>query len=647
MIRIAAFLFLILLSGNLWAQATLSTRSKKAIEMYKEADNYRVRRQFPQAIQLLEGALAKDKHFFEAYYRLGLVYFAMKQFDTAAATFEKGLSLTDDPNKQKVFWYDLGETYLNLANYEKAAELLAKYLDVENRSSRNRDHAQMMLASAQFAIAHKANTADYQQHPLSPTVNCFAMQYFPVLTADQQELIFTRRQGFTDEYDEDLVVCTKKGDAWSAPTSISKNINSMFNEGTCTISADGRKLIFTSCVGRKGYGSCDLFQSIKVGDEWSKPENMGPMVNSADWESQPSLSADGRTLYFVSDRRGGYGRRDIWVSKMNDKDEWTRAVNAGKQVNSQFDEISPFIHVNNKTLYFASNGLPGFGGYDIFYLEKNPDSKWSEPVNVGAPVNDNQDQFSLFITADGQKGYYVYEENLQGAQNPSGHASSKIYEMSIPADHQLKFKSNYVKGVVRDKESKAPLGATIELINLNTNEVESAVRSDSVTGAYLIVLTEGAEYALYVNKKGYLFQSQYFNYSAVKDFQPIVRDVELDKVREGSIAVLENIFFDTDQYELKPKSVTELNKVVRFLEENPAVRIEISGHTDNTGAAAYNRELSKKRAQAVYQYLVNKGIAAARLDPKGYGPDKPVAANDTEAGKQQNRRIEFKILKGS
>lgn len=637
--RVFPILFvLMLLSVPAYCQVTLSTKSKKAIELYTEADNFRVRGQHQQAIDLLNQAIAKDKNFAEAYYRLGLVYFSMKQYPLAIQNFNKGLSLTSDPQKQKVYWYDLGESYLSVGDYENASIMLTDFLKAEVRNTKKIAQAQVMLKSARFAMENKEVNAAYKQHPLSDTVNCFVLQYFPVLTADQQELIFTRRLGNTDNDDEDLVVSRKnKKGQWTRPVSLSDNINSQLNEGTCTISADGRKLIFTSCIGRKGYGSCDLFQSEKIGEEWTEPENLGPNVNTAAWESQPSLSADGRTLYFVSERHGGYGRRDIWVSHLDENGQWTRATNAGKPINTEYDEISPFVHVNNRTLYFASNGLPGYGGYDIFYVEKSSGT-WSKPKNVGAPINDHQDQFSLFITADGEKGYYVHEEPL-----PSGNATDKIYEVTIPEQFRMKFRSNYVKGVVHDKQSGQPLAAKIELIDINTDEVESIVQSDSITGEYLIVLTQGAEYALYVNKKGYLFQSQNFNYSEVNDFEPIVLDIDLEKIKEGSTAVLKNIFFDTDKYELKEKSKTELEKVIRFLTDNPSIRIEIGGHTDNTGSDEHNKELSKNRARSVYQYLVDNGIDAKRLITKGYGADKPVSSNDSEEGRQLNRRIEFKI----
>jgi OmpA-OmpF porin, OOP family len=624
------------------AQPTLSSRSKKAIELYTQSDNYRVRGQFTQAISLLNQALEKDKKFFEAYYRLGIIYMSMKDFQHGIEYLEQGLQLTNDPKKQKIFWFELAEAYFNLGDYENADKYATLFLKEELANKQKIDRLKVIKSNIQFAKENSAAAASYRIRKLSDTVNSFVLQYFPVLTADQKELIFTRRLGPGGDDDEDLVVSRKTPSGrWSDPESISPNINSRLNEGTSTISADGRKLIFTSCIGREGFGSCDLFESIKVGDRWSAPRNLGAGVNSSDWESQPALSADGRTLYFVSDRRGGsLGRRDIWVSTLNSKGEWTRAKNVGKPINTIYDEISPFIHVNNKTLYFASNGLTGFGGYDIFYSEKDTAGQWIDPVNFGAPVNNHEDQFSLFVSADGKKGYYSHEE-----ARPAGYSVSFIYEMQIPEDQQLRYKSNYVKGVVRDKKSKAPLRAKIELININKNEVESLVESDSITGNYLMVLTEGAEYALYINKKNYLFQSLNFNYSEGKNFEPVVLDIDLEKVEEGTISVLENIFFDVDKFELKEKSITELQKLLSFLEDNNSVKVEIGGHTDNSGSASYNKDLSFKRAESVLKFLVGKGIDVKRLAIKGYGAEKPVASNETDAGRQKNRRIEFKITR--
>lgn len=639
MIRSGFFIFLFISTTGL-AQLQLSTKSKKAIEFYTQADNYRVRGQFDMAIDLLHQALDKDENFVEAYYRMGIVYLSMKQYPKAISYFENGLTRTKDLRAQKVFWYDMGEAYLLIGEYEKAMKVLSSFVNNETQNKTKVERATTLFRSAEFAFKNKDKASTYSYRPLSDTVNCFAMQYFPVLTADEQQLIFTRRVSNDPNADEDLVVSRRddKG-RWTSPVSISKNINTRLNEGTCTISADGRKLIFTSCSGRDGIGSCDLYETQKIGNDWTVPKNLGTNVNSVAWESQPSLSADGRTLYFVSDRRNGFGRRDIWFSTLDEKGIWTKAQNVGKQINSQFDEISPFIHANNQTLFFASNGLPGFGGYDVFYSDKDSTS-WTTPKNIGSPVNTHEDQFSLFITANGKKGYYSHEETLASGLSPS-----KIYELNIPEENQLKFRSNYVKGLVSDKETKEYLKARIELINLSTNKIESLVQSDSVSGEYLMVLTQGADYALYINKIGYLFKSLNFNYSEVTDFKPIVIDIELEKAKFGSAVVLNNIFFDVDKYELKSKSIPELNKIIQFLGENSSVKIEIGGHTDNSGSAQYNTDLSQKRALSVYNFLVSKGVVKGRLTTKGYGSSSPVASNETEVGREQNRRIEFKIIR--
>ncbi len=630
-------IFLVALSFSSFAQG-LSTKSSKAIELYTEADNFRVRGQHAQAIELLNQAIAKDKKFVEAYYRLGLVYMTTKNYSRSIENFEKGLSLTSEVKKQKVFWYDLGETYLLTGRYDKATATLTEFVKVENQNKQKLDRANLMLKNAAFAKNNQNEKARYRQRKLSDTVNCFAMQYFPVLTADQQELIFTRRLVGIGDDDEDLVIARKDPNGrWYSPVSISKNINSKFNEGTCSISADGRKLILTSCTGRKGFGSCDLFESTKVGNDWSEPINLGANVNSYDWESQPSLSADGRTLYFVSDRKGGYGRRDIWYSNLDDSGQWTKAQNLGAPVNTVYEEYSPFIHVNGKTLYFASNGLVGFGGFDLFFSEKL-ENGWSFPENVGSPINDHEDQFSLFITADGKKGYYSHEE-----MTASGIPMGRLYEVQIPEEQQVKYRSNYIKGTVKDKKTAKELNAKIELFDINKNKIISLVHSDSLSGAYVMVLTQGSEYALYVSKRGYLFQSLNFNYSSIIDFEPLVINIELDPALKGSVSVLKNIFFDVDKYDLKEKSFTELEKIVQFLTENPQIRVEIAGHTDNTGSQDYNQQLSDKRAKSVYSYIMSKGIDPVRLSWKGYGSINPVQPNNTEQGRQQNRRIEFTI----
>lgn len=625
------------------AQPALSTKSKKAIEFYTTADNFRVRGQYKDAIDLLKQAIEKDKQFSEAYFRLGQTYKSLKQYPLSIQNFETGLSYAKDERMKRPYWYELGEAYFISGRYQDAKELLSNYIQEEIPSVQNKarfDQAKKMLESVDFAQRSKELAVQFRQQALSDTVNCFTLQYFPVLTADQQSLIYTRRLGNKNSDDEDIVISNKDASGkWTSPVSISNEINSELNEGTTAISADGRKLIFTSCVGRDGWGSCDLYESKKMGERWSAPKNLGPNINSPDWESQPSLSADGRTLYFVSDRRGGQGRRDIWISTLDAKGNWTRARNLGKDVNTVYDEISPFIHVNNRTLYFASNGLAGFGGYDVYYKERDDAGKWSETINMGAPINTHEDQFSLFVTSDGTKAYYSHE-----SINELGQSLSRLYETFIPEQRQPSRTSNYVRGIVRDKDTKQPLKASVELINIVRDTLEALTQSDSISGEYLMVLTKGAQYALYINKERYLFQSLSFDYRLEENTNAVVLDIDLERIKPGSRTVLNNIFFEFDKYELQTNSLAELDKVVRFLKENPTVSIEVSGHTDNKGSESYNQQLSEKRALAVANYLVKNGIPHIRVFSIGFGSTKPIALNDTESGQKLNRRIEFKVL---
>ncbi len=624
-----------IINGSL-AEAQLSTKSKKAAELYTEADNYRVRGQYAQAIDLLEQAISKDKKFFEAYFRLGVIYKAKGEIDLAETLLLKVIELNSGNNGPSFF--ELGELYLKKNNYQASIDYINKYLAYNPRNRQRVAEAEKIIANANFAIENAEEMAEFDPRPLSDTVNAFPMQYFPILSVDQNSLIFTRRLGTSTQNDEDLVISTKnERGIWQLPESISDNINSEFNEGTCTLSADGRTLIFTSCYGRQGYGSCDLYISEKTGEEWSAPINLGPNINSSSWDSQPSLSADGRRLFFISNRKGGVGSRDIWLATKNESNEWQKPVNLGRGINTVNDEVSPFIHPNNKTLYYATNGLPGFGGFDIYYSNEQ-NNGWKKPVNLGPPINNGEDQVSLFITADGNRGYYSNEDNK------SKDRKGIIYEFDVPQSKRIKYRTSFVSGIIRDSITQLPLKAKIELYDLKLDKRVSLVNSDSINGKYLMVLTEGSQYALYVERKGYLFQSNTFNYEIGDDSESIKMNFLLSPIRKGAKTVLSNIFFETDKYELSENSKTELKKVIDFLNANPTIKIQIEGHTDNVGDRSYNLQLSLKRAISVQTFIINNGIIQKRISYKGYGSEQPKFENNSDRNRQLNRRIEFKIV---
>ena len=612
------------------------TQSKKAIKYFEKSTQLLRARNYSEAVECLKLALEKDPNFAEAHLRLGTNYLTIGDMQQARGYLEKAVQLIPDNPKTVGAYYALADMSFREGEYQRTLDYLQKFGSF-NPPDRQRKSGERLYKSASFALEQQKNPLPFSPQPLDDQVNEFDLQYFPVLTADQQTLIFTRREGRDPQFDEDMVFSQRQPDgSWTVPESISDKINSKFNEGTCTISANGRTIIFTSCSGRRSMGSCDLYVSYKFGDEWTEPENMGTAINSRDWESQPSLSADGKTLYFVSDRRGGMGKRDIWVSNWQEG-AWSKARNLGTAINTPEEEVSPFIHVNGQTLFFSSKGYEGMGGYDIYYSELL-NGKWSDPKNLGYPINNNDDQVSLFITADGKRGYYSYEQKDQT------NYKSLIYDFEVPEAIRVRYKSNYMAGKILDLETKQPLQARVELFDIQADSLRSVVTSDSISGEYVQILTEGSEYALYVSKPGYLFESLSFDYQESRDREPIHIDVYLKPIKAGLAATLNNIFFDIDQYQLKEKSKTELNKSARFLKENPQVRVEISGHTDNSGSVSHNQKLSLNRARAVYRYLIEAGIDADRLTFKGYGSSVPVAPNDTEANRQLNRRIEFKIL---
>lgn len=632
------FLLLITFFSSLgFSQTNYSTKSKKAIKFYEEAQLLLRQRRFNEAIRTLQSALEKDNDFIEAHLRLAFSYELLRELKLQQYHLEQVVRIAPDTKKYKNVYYSLGKLYFNKGEYAHSKAMLSKLeqLGVDNvRIQSDIDHLNTNL---DFAIENIKNPIAIEPRPMSQILNSFPLQYFPVLTADENTIIYTIRLGVRFHDDENIVVSTRDEDGnWTKPLSISPNINSQFNEGTCAISADGRTLIFTTCEGRKSLGGCDLYITTKTGDEWSVPKNLGRNVNSRSWESQPSLSADGRKLFFVSDRGGGLGKRDIWMSEKDEQNLWKKAVNLGNRINTKEDEVSPFIHVNGTSLFFASKGYPGFGGFDIYKSELS-DTVWQVPQNLGYPLNTYEDQVSLFVSTNGKNGYYSFERKWQTEEN-----QSFLYTFEFPQKGILEHRSIYLTGNIYDEETNEPLEATIELYTLGSEKPISIFTSDPVSGKYFTVLNEGSEIALYVDSRGYLFQSKSFAID-LESGSSISQDIYLKPIKKGNSMLLDNIFFEFNSADLTNDSKTELNKIVGFLTENSALKITISGHTDDLGEIAYNLVLSEKRAKVVHDYLVKSGINPANLTFIGYGETKPLSVGTDEESRKMNRRIEFLI----
>jgi outer membrane protein OmpA-like peptidoglycan-associated protein len=616
---------------------TYSVSDKKAITLFEKGLVEFNNNNKQGAISYYERAIARDPNFAEAYYRLGQVYDMAGRKDLGLINYEKAIKIAPELPATSLIYHILGISAFDRGDYAKAINLLDKYIVLAPKNLSLVKKSKKIMGNASFAIEAMKNPLKIAPVSLGKGVNVFHSQYFPSLTADREMMVFT---GYNrNNQDENLYVSYWKNKAWTYPVSLSPYINTTENEGTAAISADGRTIVFTACNKKDGFGSCDLYVSYKEGDVWPKPINFGENINTREWESQPSLSADGSILYFVSDRRGGIGKRDIYISKKDSSGEWSLAENLGNQINTVEDEISPFIHPNGISLFFASDGYPGLGGMDLFFSEKI-NKNWSVPENFGYPINTTRDQVSLFITADNKKGYYSLEQTQDDAQR-----NSLLYQFDIPQALAKKIKkANVVKGVVSDSKTKKKLGAEIEVYNLKNNNLESKTRSDERTGEYMNILSQGGNYGLFVNKPGYFFKSLNFDYSDENDSTAKYFDISLEPLQKNSKEILNNIYFDTNKFELKPESTPELEKLVKLLNLNPTIIIEVSGHTDDIGKEAENLLLSKNRAKAVFDYLVLNGIAPNRIKSVGYGKTKPALPNTSEANRTKNRRIEIKII---
>ena len=637
-----------LLYHQTFAQQRIETdsNSPKISALFKQAQFFLQVGKRLEAIETLQKVLVIDPKSAEACIKMGLVYEFGGQKDEAVRQYLRSIELQPDAPQTLPSYHKTGDYYFKLGQYEKALPYFEKTVAKTSFSTSIHKRAKAQILNCKFALESIQKPLVLNSIPLSSPFNGFPSQAFPVLTADNETLFFTQNDG-----NENIFFSTQKDSVWREPTSISDTINTPQNEGTCSISADGRTLVFAACSRPDSRGGCDLYIVRKVGGSWGVPQNMGDAVNSYDWDSQPALSADGRTLYFSSERGGGSGKADIWVSKTLLNGQWGRPVNAGKTINSAGDDKSPFIHANGRTLFFATDGLVGMGGMDLFYAENQSDTAWSKPVNLGYPINTQEDQVSLFISADCQKGYYALDQRNNPQLRQEAFVDNKnamkvvLFSFDLPAEIKAKcHQTNYLKGTVYDAQTKQKLLADIELIDLKTNQTKAIISSDAQTGAYLAVLNNGSKYALYVNKAGYFFKSLSFDYSEKNQTDGLLLDIALTPLQKNSRDILSNLFFDSGQYALSEDSKTELEKLAKFLKTNALLRVEISGHTDDVGNEKENLLLSQRRAKAVVTYLQLLGVETTRIVAAGYGKTKPIVANANEENRRQNRRIEWRVL---
>lgn len=638
-----------------------STDSKRALKYYEEALKFFQRLEYQEAQDKMERAIKADDQFIEAYLVLAEIHMEQEQHLQAIATYEHALKI--DAEFFPPLYANLGNLYRLTEQFDKSLEAYQTYMDSGRLDTRQKKRIQERVAQVVFAKEAMANPVEFHPESLGDSVNSEFDEYWPSLTADESTLVITRLipkdshrelpsgEGMSNaermhlremskrmNQQEDFFISYKTDEGWSKARQVGEPLNTPEgNEGAQCITVDGQWMYFTACGRSDSEGSCDIYRAKHTPEGWGEVENLGKPLNSKAWDAHPSISPDGKTLYFVSNRAGGKGKKDIWMARQKADGTFMPPVNLGDSINTSAEEMSPYIHPDNQTLYFTSKGWLGMGGFDLYKsTRKTNKNEWTTPKNLGYPINTVNDEVGLIVNAKGDKAYYSTNRNVETGKD--------IFAFSLYKEARPNPVS-YLKGKVYDKDNGNPLRAAFMLIDLSTQDTIMTANSANGDGQFIVCIPTNRDYALNVDKDNYLFYSDNFQLKGIHEAtEPFIKNIPLQKIKAGERIVLRNIFFETDDYALKPESSVELQKLITFLTQNESLKVEISGHTDNVGTEKYNKDLSEKRALSVYNYLISGGVSSNRLTYKGYGESEPIATNENENGRAQNRRTEMKIL---
>jgi outer membrane protein OmpA-like peptidoglycan-associated protein/Tol biopolymer transport system component len=653
------------------AQLKYSSSNKKAIKLFEQGqeaprltlDPKTKLPNYTAGISYLDKALEKDPKFWEAHLLSGEYYEYIGNYEAAISHYEAALGI--NPNHSPS-----GSTYFFLANlqhavgeYEKSLRNLELFIRNRNANPSLVKKAYEIQGNCEFALDALKHPKNFNPINIGPGINTADPEYFPSITVDGKTILFTRRiddgRTLAKEQEDFYVSELNAQNIWGTSTPMPSNVNTVLNEGAPTISADGRSLIFVACSdqsgdnnygeNRTGKGSCDLFYTKKLGSRWTDPINLPGNVNTFSWESQPSLSADGKTLYFIRrvSKRGEPNDSDIFVSRLLENGQWSTAERLPGNINTPYQEESVLIHPDGKTLYFATRGHRGMGGSDLFVSRMDASGNWSNPENLGYPINTKYDENSLMVSPDGEIAYFASDRK-------GGFGDLDIYYFTMPEELRPT-KTLYFEGIVFDITDRKPVPGKFQLVDLKTGKEVIVSEADKTTGEFMVSLPVNHEYALNVSYPGYTFFSRNFNMLDPNGQKAIHMDVPMVPITNEQPTLLANVFFDFGKATLRSESFIELNKLYDFLKNNPTLKIEIGGHTDTRGDDKDNLKLSNDRAKAVYDYIVAKGMDAKRMSFKGYGETKPVLSDseiaklateqEREIAHQSNRRTEYKILK--
>lgn len=588
--------------------------------------------------KIFENLLKKNGEFIEVMLRLASNYYSLKQYDKAETLFKQ--AITKQPEYNSEMYFSLAMVQEASHKYLEAAHNYKIYASTEKTNEAKVIKADTRAENLVFTDAAMRAPVPFKPKALGTGINTSFSEYAPLLSLDGSALIFTRNDG-----QEDLFISSLDSNLVFQKADPVEGINTHQNEGTFSISADGRLIVYAACDRKDVFGSCDLYYSMMIQDEWTNPVNMGHHINSAAWDSQPTLSVDGRILIFSSKRKGGYGGSDLWMTFRNDSDKWVSPFNLGPQINSKGDDESPFLHADGQSLYFRSNGRIGLGNFDIYLSKKNDSTQlWTTPINLGYPINTSASEGSLSVSLDGKKAYFSSDFNFETKQklNQLDIFEFDLYEKVRPNP------TTFIKGIVTDKATSKPVNATIQLIDVSNGKAFSKINTD-LNGYFIGGITIGKNYAFVIQHQDYQYYAENIDLTVVnQSLQAFVKDVALlplpsitHQNTEIKPIVLQNIFFQSASDRLLQTSYTEINLLADWLKQHPEKYITIIGHTDDVGTEADNVDLSQRRAKSVVDALMKLNIDASRISYIGKGESEPIGDNATEEGRQKNRRTEM------
>lgn len=605
----------------------------KAVKQYAKAMNLIADGYMLEAIVELNKTIELDNHYIDAILSLAGVYGEKKDYNNAVKYYEQAFAL--DTSYTKIYNLPYAINLCGLGKFTDALNALNTFLSIENLTQRSLQSALYRKKNCEFAIDYqkKHSNSNYIFEPinLGDSVNTSRSEYYPTLSISDSILVFTRMSNTGENFVKSIIV----NNQFTQAEIVEGSINIQALKGAATVSSDGEYLIFAGDFGERGYGGYDLYISYATPDGWSEPENLGANVNSSYWESAPSISPDSRTLYFSSDRPGGYGNRDLYMCTKLPNGKWGTAINLGPTINTKGNDLYPYIHADNQTLYYTSDGLPGYGNTDLYISRKMGINDWTSPENLGYPINTIEDEGSICISSDASTAYFA-------SDRADSRGGLDLYKFELRDDIKP-YKTLFVKGTVIDAKTQKGLPCNVELVDNSTNKVIMKITADEI-GKYFIPLPTGKDYTFIVNRKGYLYYSKVFAFSTEKADSTYTKDIALEPIEINTTTTFKNVLFETNSYKLLPVSLIELDKLLQILIDNPTIKLEIKGHTDNVGKAEDNIKLSANRAKAVVDYLISKGVAANRLTYKGFGATNAIADNSTEEGRIKNRRTEFVII---